>query len=106
MLNQTKADDGETRQELQLELLKLRAGLATMSGVSDEPVSGFRGRMQDVLFSSLGRGNKDTVLFFSLVLVAAGCLSRSLWAPASAVLCCALPAWMLDSGHTNTPSTP
>ena len=58
MLNQTEADDGETRQELQQELLRLRAELAALSGeVSDKPMGSFCGRMQDViLFAAFGAG--------------------------------------------------
>lgn len=53
MLNQTEADDEDTRQELQQEVLKLRAELATLSSVSSGSVSRSQGKLIDVLFFGL-----------------------------------------------------
>ena len=49
MLDQTEADDGETRQELEQEVSRLRGELETMSRVPDQPISPFRGAVQDVI---------------------------------------------------------
>jgi len=58
MLNQTEADDNETRQELQQEVLRLREELATLSRISGRHMSGrLRQIAKDVLFyGGLGAG--------------------------------------------------
>lgn len=53
MLHQTEADDDETRQELQQEVLNLREELATLRSVSGGPSGGFRKTMKDALFYGL-----------------------------------------------------
>jgi len=50
MLDQTEADDGETRQELQQEVLKLREELGALSRTGGGPTGGFRGKVVDGLF--------------------------------------------------------
>jgi len=53
MLNRTEADDEDTRQELQQEVLRLQEELATIIKESD-PAGGFRKPMQDaILFASV-----------------------------------------------------
>ena len=49
MLDRTEADDGETRQELEQELSRLRQELEMMSRESDQPTSTFRGFMQNAI---------------------------------------------------------
>lgn len=50
MLNQTEADDGETRRELQQEVLRLREELATLSRAPGGSMGSIRGKAQDALF--------------------------------------------------------
>ena len=54
MLNQTGANNEETRQELQQEVLKLRAELTTLSSISGRSINGsFHKTVKDVLFYGL-----------------------------------------------------
>lgn len=57
-LDQTEASDGETRQELRQEILKLREELAILSRMSGKHSTGsFRRAMKDVLFfTAVGAG--------------------------------------------------
>ena len=50
MLDRTEADDGETRQELEQELSRLRQELEMMSWESDQSTLTFRGFMQNAIF--------------------------------------------------------
>lgn len=52
-LNQTEADDDETRRELQQEVLKLREELATLGRISRGSTGKFRNTMIDALFFGL-----------------------------------------------------
>lgn len=58
MLNQTEAGDGDTREELRQEILKLREELAVLSGMSGKhDISGFREVAQNaLLFTAVGAG--------------------------------------------------
>lgn len=58
MLDQTEADDGETRQELKQEILTLREELGILNRMTNKPgMSGFRTNMKDALFFTfLGAG--------------------------------------------------
>lgn len=53
MLNQTGADNEETRQELQQEVLKLREELATLSSIPGGSRGSFREKVKDMLFYGL-----------------------------------------------------
>ena len=52
MLDQTEADDEETRQELEQELSRLRQELEIMSRESDQPTLSFRGFMQNAIIAA------------------------------------------------------
>jgi len=50
MLSQTEVDDGESRRELQQEVLRLREELATLSRAPGGSMGSIRGKVQDALF--------------------------------------------------------
>ena len=56
MLDQTEADDGETRRELEQELSRLRQELEVMNRESDQPMLTFRGVMQNAIIVAAAWG--------------------------------------------------
>ena len=53
MLNETEADDGETRRELEEEVLRLRGELETMSRESGKPTLKLREAIQNALIAGM-----------------------------------------------------